>query len=340
MGNPIDKQRQYLDKDVYQMAKERIKHVLITFDSYLVSFSGGKDSLAVLNLVQECYDELGIKEKVKVVFRDEELIPDSVIDFVQGIYKSGKYDFRYYAVPLESNKFVLGKVFNYIQFDPNREWVRNPPEYAIRLKEGDNRVFSQYNIDGFVSEREKGKVAIFTGIRADESLVRYNSIKGKKNEPFICNSSEKRVKLVRPIYDWNQKDVFLYFFKNNIKYCPIYDIESINGEALRVSTPLHSEAAKRFDMIKTRDPDFYERLVKVFPEMIIQEKYWKQMSNECSFSKYDRSFLGLLNYIDNEITEPTQNKLAKKRVTQAWGTRKRKLQGASNLGGVSTSISI
>lgn len=73
--------KEYIDTDVYTEAKKRIRHIIETFDSILVCFSGGKDSLAVLCLVEEVYKEMGITRKIKVVFRDEELIPDDVVRF-------------------------------------------------------------------------------------------------------------------------------------------------------------------------------------------------------------------------------------------------------------------
>ena len=44
-------------------------------------FSGGKDSLVVLHLVHEVAKERNIKKPIDVVCRDEELIPDEVINF-------------------------------------------------------------------------------------------------------------------------------------------------------------------------------------------------------------------------------------------------------------------
>lgn len=73
--------RKYLNIDVLTAAKDRLRHVYDIFDSVAVCFSGGKDSLAALHLTREIAEERG-KLPVDVIFRDEELIPDQVIEFV------------------------------------------------------------------------------------------------------------------------------------------------------------------------------------------------------------------------------------------------------------------
>ena len=59
--------------------------------------------------VKECISKVtpGLSGIGSVIFRDEELIPDDVIEFVQSYYHSGEYNFYYYAVPLKSTKFIL-----------------------------------------------------------------------------------------------------------------------------------------------------------------------------------------------------------------------------------------
>lgn len=331
----MGKKKQYIDTDVYTEAKKRIKYVLDIFDKVYVSFSGGKDSLALLRLTEEVYKELGINEKINVIFRDEELIPDDVVKFVDKEYKSGKHNFYYYAVPLKSNKFILGETLDYIQWDPNRKWLREKPEYAITLPEGDTRIFDQYTMDAFAVEGVKGKIAFLTGVRADESLVRLRSVMNRGNNNYISASKVSNVKLVKPIYDWTQDDVFVYFYKNKIEYCGIYDMQIWNRSALRVSTPLHSEAAKEFDKFRTLYPKFYEQLVDLFPEMLVQGRYWKEYDRKSIIYKYPHSWEGIIQYIDEHL-EGHQAMLAKKRVFQSMQTRENHMKKGNylhNLGG-------
>lgn len=328
--------KRYIDEDVYTMAKRRIKHVIRTFDSVLVSFSGGKDSLATLYLVDEVYKEMGIEEKVKVIFRDEEVIPDDVIQFVISEAQSGKWDFRYYAIPLESSKLILGETYDYIQWDSDREWVRQPPEFAIRLEEGDKRVFNQYEADEFICKDEVGRVAIINGIRADESLVRFQSSVMKKNENYILSTKDRRIKFVRPIYDWTEDDIFVYFYKAGIPYAPIYNKQMWNKQQLRVATPLHAESAKQLGKLRTIYPTFYEQILKVFPEVEVQDRYWGEFDRVGVIYNYPRTFDGIRKYVYENISDPNQRALAIKRISSVERNRNSRLKsgdGYRNFGG-------
>jgi predicted phosphoadenosine phosphosulfate sulfurtransferase len=325
----------YIDTNVYEEAKKRLRHIINTFDKLYVSFSGGKDSLASLHLVEEVYREMGIKEKVNVYFRDEELIPDDVIEFVQSYYHSGKYNFYYYCVPLRSQKFLLGKTYDYIQWDPNRKWIRPMPDFALK---GDGKtIYDQYSTEELVVGGAKGKIAFITGVRADESLIRFRSCVNKKNENYINATGVPNVKLCKPIYDWTEKDVFKYFYDNDIRYCGIYDLQMLNNEELRVSTPLHAESAKRFGKIRTIYPQFYQQLVDVFPEMLVQDRYWNEFDRYGIMEKYEHSWEGILRYIKEQIDDPRQQLLAKKRLFETKKMRENKIKrepkSAKNFGG-------
>ncbi len=196
-----------------------------------------------------------------------------------------------------------------LQWDPAREHIRPIPPWAIRLPPGDTRVFDQYTMDTFAAAKFKGKVAFLTGIRAQESLVRFRASVNKLNDSYINASSDPRVSLCKPIYDFSENDVFKFFYDNDARYCPIYDAEHVAGGSLRVSTPLHAESAKDFGRHRTISPIFYQQVVTLFPEMLLQERYWSQLDRGSVQAEYGQDLDGVRRYIDEHV-DPSQRATA------------------------------
>lgn len=317
----------FIDDNVYNMAKKRIRKIISITDDQIVSFSGGKDSLTVVKLLQEVYEELGITRKVKVAFFDEEIIPPEVVDFIKKIYDSGEYDFRWYCIPLESQKYVLGNTVKYIQWDNDREWVREKPDWAICMdKEG----LSEYDMDLIFTKELKGRVAVFRGLRASESYHRLKGVLKSPNSPYMYTySKDKRLLICRPIYDWQVWDVFLYFYKKGIEYCHSYDRQMWSNHELTVSTALVSGGKKNFPLLKqTYDPEYYERIIKVFPDMVLQDRYYGEYksSREDMFDDYTHDEDGLKQFIEDTITDERMKEMALTQVDRALRSREKNIK--------------
>ena len=327
--------KKHLDKDVLVLAKERINYVLDNFDSVYVAFSGGKDSLVILELVDEVYKERGIKEKVKVIHRDEEFLPESVVEFVDDYVQSGRFDFRYYCLQMSDFRYVLGKRVGFVKWDARRDWIRPKPDYAI----SDEGVYDQYSADQFTTKDGKGRKCIITGVRAAESLNRLtaicNSPDTDPNRVQIAKNEKSGVELVRPIYDWEEKDIFKYVMDRELVYCQIYDSQIWTKQNLRVSSSTGVESCKRLTALKKNYPRYFDQICQIFPDMRLQEKYWSEYDPTGVMDKYPRGWKGVHQYIKENL-KGKQQKEAILRMHQSMKARENRLKkglGKENFGG-------
>lgn len=288
------------------MARRRVEHIYDLFDNIVVMFSGGKDSMTTLELVRERAVALD-RLPVDVVFLDEEIIPSPVIDTLNRYRAEPWLRLHWFAVPMKNQKYVLGTIEDVVMWDWRRPHVREKPSWAITHTDP-HKVFKQQEMDSFVAERVglKGKIANVCGIRAAESLIRFRSCVNKLNENYIVKSTDKRIAICKPIYDWSENDIFKFLHEQGLPTCEIYRAQWLAQDRLRVATPLHAEA-RRQHKIATWDPEFVDRIRAVFPDYDTQLRYEKQSDVLARIEPYvERGVEGAEAFIVDTIKHPTQ----------------------------------
>jgi len=286
----------FLDTSCVDAARQRIRHVYDTFDTVCVQFSGGKDSTAILYLAKEIHEERSLGP-VKVIFRDEEMVSPSVIEFVNTVRNYSWVDMEWYCLPSSQEVWVLGRREYLLLWSKQREeegrLTRSIPPWAITGKNFgfDHSQPSPKIVDYYTMQGKKGRTAFITGVRANESMVRYRSCVQKLHEnyivtPFLLPKSIP-LKFAKIIYDWTADDVMKFVaVEHGAEYCKYYDYALVSGSNSRVGIPLHSVAARRMSDVVMTEPDFYDALVRCFPQIDAQRRYWEYFDIETLIASY------------------------------------------------------
>lgn len=221
------RKKEYINKNVYQETLDRIRYIFDSFDKVVVSFSGGKDSTAVLNCTLQIAREKN-KLPLKVVFFDEEAIHPPTIEYVERVKNNPEIDLEWYCLEFKHRNACSNEEPFWYTWDEDKKdlWVRDMPECAIKTHPKFKKGMSFQEFAPYLYDRRHGKVAMLTGIRTQESLRRYQVIARKKNDAFINDKAENGQNQYRafPIYDWSSEDVWLAVNKFGWDYNKTYDV--------------------------------------------------------------------------------------------------------------------
>lgn len=265
------------DKTVYELSIERIKYLYSKFDNIIISFSGGKDSMAILELTIHVARELN-RLPVKTIFFDEEAISYETEKYVrETAQRKGEVDLYWFCLPIKSNNACSTKNpywYPWSKFEKDK-WVRPLPKEAITDIGIDlySNEYSLSDITRLLFPKEiYGTVGLILGIRAEESMLRRRSVTRKEDENFIIKDKGDyyRKSIVvdnmyrcYPIYDWSTIDIWTAVKKFNWNYNKSYDILNMHGVAprkQRVGPAFHSEAKKGLNRYKECFPELWEKM--------------------------------------------------------------------------------
>lgn len=193
----VEKNRDILEK----LAQDTIKKIYNTYiefkekvDVFYVAFSGGKDSVVTLDLVQKALPH----NDFKVLFGDTGMeFPDTyeVVDKIQTLCEN------------DGIEFFKSKS----DFEPEQTWREfGPPAQTLRWCCSVHKTTPQIILLRKYLKKDNFTGMAFIGVRADESATRsdydYVSLGEKHKGQYSCN----------PILEWNSAELFIYIFQKKL----------------------------------------------------------------------------------------------------------------------------
>ena len=268
--------KNYLGVNVLEAARQRISWTFDTFPNIYLSFSGGKDSTAMLHLVMD--EAIKRHRKVGLLLIDLEAQYRLTIEHALRCYEMYWDHIEPYwiALPIALRNAVSMYEPKWTCWEPGREkdWIRNPPKFAIT----DQKYFSFYRYPmefeeftpafGHWLSQDETPTASFVGIRTDESLHRWRTIKAGKKQGLEGKQwttwAGKGVYSVYPIYDWRTKDIWTYHAKTGKPYNNLYDRMHQAGLSIhqqRICQPYGDDQRKGLWLYHAIEPETWSKVV-------------------------------------------------------------------------------
>lgn len=324
--------RVYKEINVYDAALERLDFIFSNFKKVYVSFSGGKDSGILLNLVIDYMKKNNIKEKVGVQIMDNEANYEYSIEYMKRILDKNRdyLDIYWCCMPITLPCTVSSYEIDWQCWgvQDEKRWVRPMPDmdYVVNI---DNHPFGDKFVenmnydhfwDMFAEWYAGGELtANLIGIRTQESLNRFRAIMNDRKETLQGKAWTKKntenVYNCYPIYDWRTSDVWTANARFEWDYNKLYDTFYMAGvpvERMRVASPFMSESKSSLNLYRVIDGHTWARLCARVSGANFIATYGKQLSYH-SFKLPDghtwKSFVKfLLDTLPGESAENFKNR--------------------------------
>ncbi len=274
--------KQYQNKNVYDALLERLKFLFEEFENIYISFSGGKDSGVLLNILLDFRDKYYPLRTVGVFHQDFEAQYSVTTEYVERTFEriKDKVEPYWVCLPMATRTAVSNyEMYWYPWDDIHPElWVRPMPRHKYVINMNNNPMSTyRYRMHQEDLAKQFGrwykmshgdkKTVCLLGVRADESLNRYSGIVNKrygyKGECYITKQF-KDVWVASPMYDWSTSDVWYANYKFEYDYNKLYDLYFMAGmspDRMRVASPFNDHARDSLNMYRVIDPELWTRLV-------------------------------------------------------------------------------
>jgi predicted phosphoadenosine phosphosulfate sulfurtransferase len=269
--------RQFIAANVFDKALERINLLYDRFDKVVVSFSGGKDSTACLNMTLMVARERG-KLPLDVYHFDEEAIHPETVEYVDRIRRNPEIRLRWYCIPVEHRNACSRKQPYWYPWLPadRHKWVRPLPAGAITELAGFKHGMSMPDCSPLVFGKEHGMVADIRGIRAQESLRRLRMVSMKVEDNWIAAPRNGHNCAVSPIYDWTTEDVWtapkLFGWDYNRTY-DVFDKAGVGKHQQRVCPPYGEEPLGGLYQYAECWPQLWHKMIARVPGATTAARY-------------------------------------------------------------------
>jgi len=158
--------------DVFTAALDRLTDLYRNGDRVIVSFSGGKDSGACVELAVLAAREAGLTDPVEVVMRDDEIMLPGTFDYAERLLARPDIRLHWYVCRQPVINVFNREVPYFWAFDPDLppdDWVRIFPDAAEHI--GDKHIAWMVNPERFPPAPGKRLVSVI-GLRVEESHMR------------------------------------------------------------------------------------------------------------------------------------------------------------------------
>lgn len=323
-----------LSLNVYEAFEKRLAYIFEKFDHIIVSFSGGKDSGLLLELVQQYVSSHKTSSRVSVFHLDYEGNYQKTKDYV--LRCMGKFsDFDYYHVCLPISASCGASMFQptWLPWNPSQEkiWVGVRPKSAICLE---NHPFDFFDIGmsdyefqkkfclWLHAQKQAKRTAVLVGIRAQESLQRYHAV--TRNDTFAMFGTVSYSRRIAynvfnfyPLYDWKVEDVWTANARYGFDYNELYDLFYQAGlplKSMRVANPFHECGIHFLKLYRVVEPETWGKLLGRVNGANFSAIYGgtKAMGYRSVSLPHGHTWHSYLNFLMGTLPEQTRNIYSKK----------------------------